>query len=98
MATDKLFSTMDEYVAVLIAELRQANAERNMLRRGLQIIIDLKAGGEVEEIARQMLGEFGMIRSSNPERPPAGLVYPVGPASLFASHARGDLPNRTEQP
>lgn len=92
---DNIFSKMDGYVAALVADLRQANAERNMLRRGLQIIIDLRVGGEAEEIARQMLGESEEISSSNPECPPAGLVYPVGLASLFSSHARGD---RTEQP
>jgi hypothetical protein len=91
MAKNNPFETMDEYVAALVADLRQANAERNTLRRGLQIIVDLRAGGEAEEIARAMLEEFGKIRSSSPERPINELVYPVGLASLFASHARGDL-------
>jgi len=85
---------MDKLLAELHLELRRTNAERNLLRRGMQIIVDLKAGGEAERIARQILGEIGEIRSSNPERPIPDIVYPPGPASLFASYARE---NRTDR-
>ena len=88
MAIDKIFSKADGYVQALVTELRTANMERNTLRLGMQTIIDLKAGGEAEQIARQILEEFGGIRSSNPDCPIPDLVYQVGPASLFASHAR----------
>lgn len=98
MPIDYIFSTMDEYVMAMVVDLRQANMERNRLRMGMQIIAVLKAGGEAQEIARQILGESEKISSSSPECPIHDLVYPVGPASLFASHARGDLPDRTEQP
>jgi len=91
MAKTDPFKAMDENLIEMNQELRRLNAERNLLRRGMQIIVDLKTGGEAEQIARQMLEEIGEIRSSKLECPIPDIIYPVGPASLFASHARGDL-------
>ena len=59
MVIDQIFSRMDGCVMGLVAELRAANRERNVLRLGMQTIIDLHAGGEAEWIARQMLEKFG---------------------------------------
>ena len=55
---DQIFARIDGTVLALVTELRAANRERNALRRGMQIIVDLHGGGVAEEIARQMLAEF----------------------------------------
>ena len=65
MVIDQIFSSMDGSVLALVSELRRANRERNALRRGMQIIVDLHGGGVAEEIARQMLEEFVEIRREN---------------------------------
>jgi hypothetical protein len=77
MPVDQIFARMDGMVLALVAELRLANRERNALRRGMQIIVDLKAGGVAEEIARQMLEEFVEIRRENDEIAMPSLGRPV---------------------
>ena len=92
MVIDQIFARMDGTVLALVGELRRANRERNALRRGMQIIVDLQAGGVAEEIARQMLAEFVEIRRENEEIPMPGFGRPVLYVECLRDVPVGDVP------
>ena len=92
MVIDQIFSGLDGTVLALITELRAANRERNALRRGMQIIVDLQAGGVAEEIARQMLEEFVEIRRENDEIAMPGFGRPVLYVECMRDVPVGDVP------
>ena len=92
MVIDQIFARMDGTVLALVGELRRANRERNALRRGMQIIVDLQAGGVAEEIARQMLEEFVEIRRENEEIPMPGFGRPVLYVECLRDVPVGDVP------
>ena len=92
MVIDQIFARMDGTVLALVGELRRANRERNALRRGMQIIVDLQAGGVAEEIARQMLAEFIEIRRENEEMAMPSFGRPVLYVECLRDVPMGDVP------
>jgi len=88
MVIDQIFSSMDGSVLALVSELRRANRERNALRRGMQIIVDLHGGGVAEEIARQMLEEFVERRENDCI---AVGQFAVGEFADWAGRVRGSV-------
>ena len=89
---DQIFARTDGIVLALVTELRAANRERNALRRGMQIIVDLQAGGVAEEIARQMLAEFIEIRRENDEIAMPDFGRPVLYVECLRDVPVGDVP------
>lgn len=59
------FEQVLDLSGAILAELRRTNTERFGLRYALQRIVDLKAGGEAEVIARQALADFAIVEQQS---------------------------------
>lgn len=59
------FEQVLDLSGAILAELRRTNTERFGLRYALQRIVELKAGGEAEVIARQALADFAIVEQQS---------------------------------